>query len=262
MLKRNTNLIIKSSLIAIFVILVVLIALLARKMPAEAGTFGLKDTSVTYPELTYAVYFDPDATSELLTDVRNAIKKLERINMRAYTDEAQIAMENELERLKALEARLSADLDKYTTWEEEHYYAAKVWEYFRQRGFNNEVTCAIIGNMMIETSGGTLDLNPTIYSKSGNYYGLCQWSLKYCPGTKDLPFEHQLDYLLGSMPWEFNTFGKKYRSGFKYEDFIAMTDVEEAALAFAQSYERCYPVSFKMRQEAALLAYEYFDFGN
>lgn len=148
---------------------------------------------------------------------------------------------------------------KIKQFEKEHYYATKVWEYLRQEGFSQEVTCAIIGNMMIETSGGSLDLNPTIYSPSGNYYGLCQWSKKYCPDAQGLSFEDQLDYLVKTMPWEFNTFGKNYKSGFKYEDFLAMTDVEEAALAFAKSYERCSSVSYEMRQEAAVVAYEYFD---
>ena len=128
--------------------------------------------------------------------------------MEDYTCEAAFEMTNELNRLREIESKMSSDLNHYLIWEDEHYYATKVWEYFRQRGFNNEVTCAIIGNMMIETSGGSLDLIPNIYSPSGNYYGLCQWSQKYYPETKDLPFEYQLDYLLGSMPWEFNTFGK------------------------------------------------------
>jgi hypothetical protein len=150
-------------------------------------------------------------------------------------------------------------LAKIQKWEEEHYYATNVWKYLKQRNFSQEVTCGIIGNMMIETSGGTLDLKPNIYSPSGNYYGLCQWSQKYYPGTKDLPFEHQLDYLLGTMPWEFNTFGKNYKKGFDYEDFLKIDDPAEAALAFAKSYERCGPASYKMRQEAALRAYEYFD---
>jgi hypothetical protein len=154
------------------------------------------------------------------------------------------------------EYRYQAKIEK---WEEEYYYATNVWKYLRQRGFSQEVTCGIIGNMMIETSGGTLDLKPYIYSPSGNYYGLCQWSQKYYPGTKDLPFEHQLDYLLGSMPWEFNTFGKNYKTGFKYEDFLKMTDPAEAALAFAKSYERCGPASYEMRQEAAIKAYNYFN---
>lgn len=151
---------------------------------------------------------------------------------------------------------------KIEQWEEEHYYATKVWEYLRQKGFSQEVTCAIIGNMMIETSGGSLDLNPTIYSPSGNYYGLCQWSKKYCPDAQGLSFEQQLDYLIETMPWEFNTFGWLYKEDFEYEDFLKMTDPAEAALAFAKSYERCGPASYEMRQEAAEKAYEYFDLNN
>ena len=149
--------------------------------------------------------------------------------------------------------------NKIQQWEEEYYYATKTWEYLRQRNFSQAATCGIIGNMMIETSGGTLDLKPNIYSPSGNYYGLCQWSLKYYPGSKDLPFEHQLDYLLGTMPWEFNTFGWLYKKGFTFEDFIALEDPEEAALIFAKVYERCSSASYKLRQEAALKASSYFN---
>jgi hypothetical protein len=150
-------------------------------------------------------------------------------------------------------------LEKIKKWEEEYYYATNVWKFLRERNFSQEVTCGIIGNMMVETSGGTLDLKPNIYSSSGNYYGLCQWSQKYYPGTKDLPFEYQLDYLLGTMPWEFNTFGWLYRKDFDFEEFLKITDPAEAALAFAKSYERCGPASYEMRQDAALKAYEYFD---
>ena len=148
--------------------------------------------------------------------------------------------------------------NKIQQWEEEYYYAAKVWEYLRQKGFSQEVTCAIIGNMMIETSGGSLALNPTIYSPSGNYYGLCQWSKKYYPEAHGLSFEQQLEFLLNNIEWEINTFGKCYKEGFKYEDFLTITDPAEAALAFAKSYERCGPASYEMRQEAAEKAYEYF----
>jgi len=149
-------------------------------------------------------------------------------------------------------------LAKIQKWEEEYYYATKVWEYLRQRGFSQEVACGIIGNMMIETSGGTLDLKPNIYSPSGNYYGLCQWSKKYYPEAHGLSFEQQLEFLLDNIEWEISTFGKNYKTGFKYKDFLKMTDPAEAALAFAKSYERCGPASYEMRQEAALKAYEYF----
>ena len=150
-------------------------------------------------------------------------------------------------------------LDKIKKWEKEYYYATKTWEYLRQRNFSQAATCGIIGNMMIETSGGTLDLKPNIYSPSGNYYGLCQWSQKYYPETKNISFEHQLEYLLESIPKEFSMFGWLYEEGFTYEDFITMKDPAEAALVFAKVYERCRPVSYSLREQAAELAYDYFD---
>lgn len=151
------------------------------------------------------------------------------------------------------------DSECYKVLEKDHYYATNVFQYFMQKGFTREAACAVIGNMMIETSGGTLDLKPNIYSKSGNYYGLCQWSLKYYPESKELSFEQQLDYLFETMPWEFNTFGWLYKKGFGYEDFIKMTDIKEAALAFAKVYERCSPASYELRKEAAEKAYTYFN---
>lgn len=151
------------------------------------------------------------------------------------------------------------DFERYKVLEQEHYYAANVFKYFMQKGFTREAACAIIGNMMIETSGGTLDLKPKIYSKSGNYYGLCQWSLKYYPESKELSFEQQLDYLFETMPWEFSTFGWLYEEDFDYENFIKMTDIKEATLAFAKVYERCSPASYELRKEAAEKAYTYFN---
>ena len=257
MIKRHPNLFIKILLIVVLLLLFWII------FSCINGDVLAKETKIStpilYPELTYTTYYDPEITEEYLAKIRGSIAELENIDTCNYTRKAFRAMCRELVRLEELEARVASDLEHYKTWEEEYYYATKVWEYFRQRGFSQEVTCAIIGNMMIETSGGTLALNPTIYSPSGNYYGLCQWSQKYCPDTKDLPFEYQLDYLLGSMQWEFNTFGKNYKVGFDYEDFLKMRDVKAAALAFAKSYERCGPASYEMRQEAAEKAYNYFN---
>lgn len=142
--------------------------------------------------------------------------------------------------------------------EDEYLYATKVYKYFRKRGFTKEATAGIIGNMMIETSGGSLDLKPNIYSKSGNYYGLCQWSKKYYPEAHGLSFKQQLKYLFKTIPWEFKTFGWLYKDNFDYEDFIKMTDVEEAAIAFTKVYERCTPASYELRKQAARKAYNYF----
>ena len=153
-------------------------------------------------------------------------------------------------------------LCKVIKWEEEYYYATNVWKFLRQRNFSQAAACGIIGNMMVETSGGTLALKPYIYSSSGNYYGLCQWSKKYYSGAFELPFEYQLDYLLGTISWEFKTFGWLYKEGFTLEDFLNLEDPAEAALVFAKVYERCGPASYGLRQKAAEVAYEYFNLDN
>lgn len=226
-MKLHANLAIKLALIAILALLVGLILCDTDVIEVEAGTAQ---------DVVYTANYDPEITEEYLSQIRTKQAELEE-----------------------LEAKVASDLARYNAWEEEHFYATKVFQYFIQRGFTKEATCAIIGNMMIETSGGDLNLKPNIYSKSGNYYGLCQWSLKYYPETKDIPFERQLEYLFNTMHWEFNTFGWLYEEGFYYEDFIRMTDPAEAARAFAKVYERCTPVSYKLRERAAIKAYEYFD---
>ncbi len=271
MLKQNINLLVKLILLIMLVCIIAVVVLIPDHDMRQEDTSVVNNTvtivsrdtlnklPILFPELDYMLSYNTDSTKELLSKLRSSITELENVNSADYTKKAVRAMSKELCRLQEIEVKVASDLEHYLTWEKDYYYATKVWQYFRQCGFNNVVTCAIIGNMMIETSDGTLDLNPTIYSPSSNYYGLCQWSQKYYPETKDLPFEAQLDYLLESIPLEFNSFGKNYKSGFNYEDFIKMTDIEEATLAFAKSYERCSSVSYEMRQEAALKAYEYFN---
>ena len=134
--------------------------------------------------------------------------------------------------------------------------ATYVWEYLKGLGYNDYVCAGILGNMMAECGGQTFNLNPNLYSTDG-YYGICQWS----PGHYDImdaSLEEQCDYLAGNIEYEFNTFGDKYKKDFDYEDFLQLTDAEEAALAFAKSYERCNSKYYKVRLENALKAYEYF----
>lgn len=226
-MKKYTNLSIKLLLIVLMVFLFWLIL-------SDIDVVGAEASQVK--EVVYTANYDVGKTEKYLKQVKKKQAELEEI-----------------------EAKIASDLAHYKIWEEEYYYAASVFNYFMQRGFTKEATSAIIGNMMIETSGGDLALKPSIYSKSGNYYGLCQWSLKYYPETKNISFEQQLDYLFNTMPWEFNTFGWLYEDGFDYEDFIRMADPAEAALAFAKVYERCTPISYKLRENAAIKAYKYFD---
>ena len=56
---------------------------------------------------------------------------------------------------------------------------------------------------------------------------------------------------------EFKTFGFCYQKGFTYQDFLAMEDPGEAAIAFAKVYERC-GNSYTLRANCARQAFEFF----
>lgn len=223
----------------------------------------LIDTPVLFPDLVYSAIYDIDISVEYLNKINECIDRLEtELATEDYSDYAHMSMLQEYARLQTMTIQIEADIELYKLWESEYYYAAKVWQYFKQRGYSDVVVSAILGNMMIETSGGTLSLKPNIYDPAHAYYGLCQWSLYYRPGIADLPFEYQLEYLEADMPREFNTFGGCYKYGFTYEDFLAMTDPAEAAYAFAKVYERCATFSYNLRKNAAWTAYNYFSLNN
>jgi hypothetical protein len=213
---------------------------------------------ILFPEVTYVQYYSVEECTALLSTMQDCLAVLDNTDITLYTKSAISAMSHERDRLLWHSSELEADINRYSIWEKEYYYAAKVWAYFKKLGFSDDVTAGIIGNMMVETGGGTLNLKPTIYSASGSYYGLCQWSLYYSPHMANTSFEAQLDYLITDLPVQFKTFGKLYKSGFTYDKFLALDTPADAALAFAKVYERCASGSYGLRQEAARNAYDYF----
>lgn len=218
------------------------------------------DTPVIFDSIKYIKLFTIDDCSASAEEVKNSINKLEeQIATNEYTIEAREAMLAEMTRLESVYLSYQQDIECYKTWESEYYYAAKTWQFFKQLGYSDAVVCGIIGNMMIETSGGTLALKPTIYNSTGNYYGLCQWYIDY--GMHGSTFEQQLEYLANSIEAEFKTFGKLYHTNFTYADFLNLDDPAEVALAFAKVYERCGSSSYDLRMQAAINAYEYFNVG-
>ena len=219
----------------------------------------LNNKPITYSNIRYKKYYDITKSEKFISGLNSRIATLNKaIKSGNYTDTACKTMTKEANRLKNIKTKVNANIRCYKKWESEYYYAAKTWEYLKQHGFNDAVASGIIGNMMIETSGGSLKLNPTIYNKTRKYYGLCQWSLKYKPEVAGMSFKKQLTYLYSDMKKEFNTFGKCYRKGFTYNDFLKMTSPSEAALAFAKAYERCGSGSYEKRKEAAKVVYNYF----
>lgn len=67
--------------------------------------------------------------------------------------------------------------------------ANQVWTYMKSYGYSDSVAAGIIGNMMRECGGDTLNLDWDVvgHFNGDEYYGLCQWCLLYTPSGFALP---------------------------------------------------------------------------
>lgn len=141
----------------------------------------LIDIPVQFNDIDYAPSYNKEKCCESIgvvdEKIQQVLKTLE--DEKSYTENAVSIMKHEYNRLLDVKSLLEMELEQYTRWEQEYYYAYKTFEFLLINGYSREVACGIIGNMMIETSGGTLNLNPNVYNPSGKYYGLCQWNRDY-----------------------------------------------------------------------------------
>ena len=140
--------------------------------------------------------------------------------------------------------------------EEEYVEAYAVYESLIEAGYSEAAACGIIGNMMVECGGQTLDLSPEAYSYGDYYYGICQWSPEYYPDVIGSSLEYQIEFLINTVEDEFDMFGSAF--GVNYEEFMEIETPEEAARRFAQVYERCDSSTYGYREACAIDAYNYF----
>lgn len=148
--------------------------------------------------------------------------------------------------------------------EEEFPIARQIWDCLKNAGYNDYVCAGIMGNIMAEVGGQTLDLQWEYWSKNGTY-GICQWTQgrkKTLLNDFGTDLEAQIDFLLWDLPYELDTYGKRYKKDFGYDDFCALENYKEAALAFAKCFERCASGSYNVRKRNAEKAYSYFVEGN
>lgn len=140
-------------------------------------------------------------------------------------------------------------------------HADIIWYYLKELGYNKFVCAGILGNIMAEVGGNSFRLDPfLIEAANGNYYGICQWSRGYSEiWYADL--DTQLNFLRDTIEYEFAVFGRLYKEGFTYSDFLELQDETEAALAFAKVYERCAEWTYPYREENATVALNYFGYG-
>ena len=209
--------------------------------------------------MQYIESYNIEETEKKIEELAVCIRQLtDAIDSGMYEFPARYTMQLENSRLRLIEASYQSNLEALKAWENEYYYAYRTLDFLMQNGYSKEVACGIIGNMMVETSGASLSINPTIYSPGRSHYGLCQWYLKYKPFVANMTFEKQLEYLISDIPVEFKTFGKCYKKGFTAEDFLAVTSAEDAAEIFAKVYERPGAGTYTKRRQCAAKAYEYF----
>lgn len=151
--------------------------------------------------------------------------------------------------LEAVRDLYMADVEAWNAKVEEYPIACEIWVYLTEgQGMDDVQAAAIIGNMMVESGGHSLYIDP--YAYSTGFYGICQWSTSYHYRVNGCDLYGQLDYLMETLEEEF-----QYGSA-SYSQFINATTPEDASVYFALGYERC--ADPYNRQNCAREAYDYF----
>ena len=227
------------------------------------------ESSLTAQAIEFVETKDQKELSDLIKDCKNRKDAAHSIAQGArvlgYSEEHPIIKLAKEEWHNAYDTQLKYEetytklfYDIWADAAEEYPIATKVWIYLKDLGYNDYVCAGIMGNMMAECGGQTLNLRWDARSPGGTFYGICQWSNLFFSQMHGTDLDAQLEFLKSNIEEEFNTFGYAYRSGFNYEKFLQMEDASDAALAFAKVYERCGSASYSVRQRNADKAYNYF----
>lgn len=227
-------------------------------------------------------YIDPSIQYQVFEDTKDIAAELEKIDdyisslhsatyLKATTEELIKALEIidlEVERVLTIKDQYQKDYEDIAAreleeqkWQqrmEEYPVATTVWRYMTETmGYSDAVAAGIMGNMMSECGGQTLNLQWQIRNSSG-HYGLCQWSKGFAE-VQGADLQGQLEFLAKSLPDNFNYWASVcYKKGFTYQKFLAMTDASEVAYAFCVIYERPGPGSYEQRERNAQMALKYF----
>lgn len=138
--------------------------------------------------------------------------------------------------------------------------ATIIWRMMKEFGWTDAACAGIMGNIMKEVGGNTLQhINHTLFNSSGTHFGLCQWSARYYPAiqpTEDwMPSVEEQVLFLRKTIVEYNGHGFSY--GFTEDYLKTATDPEEVARIFCEGYER--PAGGpSQRMKLARIAYDYF----
>lgn len=137
----------------------------------------------------------------------------------------EISLDLDLREFKVLAQKISEEAEKQAKEKErldrmyaQYPVATQCWMTMKSYGWSDVVCAGIIGNMMAEVGGHTLNLQWNSYS--GSYYGLCQWALIYYTGPSNATISQQMNYLYGDIRQQFNNYGSNYYRGFNFNAFL------------------------------------------
>lgn len=215
--------------------------------------------SVPYNEAGYT-YDDLDTLIELIeeqiSNMEAAHQMAEAARQLGYSENHEVIKLAREEYIKADNVRQEYQnvydnlVEHWHQKEEEYPVATYIWSYLKDLGYTDQVCAGILGNIMTEVGGNMLDIQWWLISNT--YYGMCQWSKTYYPEVVGASLEEQCDFLRDTIENELDTFGSGYST------FLESSDVTDAALTFAKGYERCGVGTYRLRQENAIAAYNYF----
>ena len=206
-----------------------------------------------------------EAASIAVEEKNAAVADKEKLNQQIQEYENQIAekdktideLEEKVEEVKRKKSAASITnlSNTYTispSTDADYSQATYIWNYLKGLGLNDYVCAGIMGNIMAEVGGQTLDISRwSTYAGNSYYYGICQWA-----GSRK-------SRLL-------NDFGTSLEAQVKFlgvelfevipsdNSFYNMQNEKEAALYFAKYYERCNSKHYSVRQQNATAALQYF----
>lgn len=207
--------------------------------------YGLLDYNYIEFNDSSSAWYEYVSVSEYLYDLR--VQRMMLDTTHPDYSKVNCILTDEILRIEELEIKYFEDYNrlleietennKWVARMDEYPVATTVWLFLKEEmDYSNEACAGIIGNMMAECGGHTLELEWWLYN-STSHYGLCQWSAVYYPVMQGASLEEQLEYMLTSFPRVINEYGYLYRTGFTHDDYATMTDAGDAAYAFCIIYE-------------------------
>lgn len=226
--------------ITAFILVIIMATLISCKTTTTASSPFIPTEGLSIDQFLTEYQCDEE---ELATRQDLSHQMAECARALGYPEDCEIIQTAKMEWQSAQDERqLNTEaIEFWTKRYEEYPYATYIWLYCTEiLGCNNYVAAGILGNIMAEVGGGTLNIRYWLYGiDNEHYYGMCQWYDKYCFGIQGTDLIYQCQYLGETIKTEIDNYGYMYSYGYTYDDFLNLQSAEQAALMFAASYERC-----------------------